>query len=122
MKSAQIEKDKFESLCHVRADISSAPYTSQLGKSGKIGYKREYTIILLVGLTELKAQVGWIDSETVRGISFNLHASHLIRSLYARIQGTEKRFVATLSEIVFPRLNPTFRSDAVVIYNPSGRA
>jgi len=32
-----------------------------------MGYKRQYTVILLVGLTELKAQVGWIDSQTVRG-------------------------------------------------------
>ena len=67
MKSAQSGKDKFEKLCLVRVDISSAPCTSKLGETGKIGYKREYNIILLVGLTELKAQVGWIDSETVRG-------------------------------------------------------
>ena len=32
-----------------------------------MGYRRKYTVILLVGLTELKAQVGWIDSKTVRG-------------------------------------------------------
>jgi len=38
-----------------------------------MGYMRKYTVILLVGLTELRAQLGWIDSETVRGISFNLH-------------------------------------------------
>ena len=31
-----------------------------------MGYKRDYNIILLVGLTELKAQVSWIDSKTVR--------------------------------------------------------
>jgi len=29
-------------------------------------YERKYEVVLLVGLTELKAQVGWIDSETVR--------------------------------------------------------
>ena len=33
---------------------------------GRTGYKRQYDIILLVGLTELKAQVSWIDSRTVR--------------------------------------------------------
>ena len=31
-----------------------------------MGYRREYDVILLVGLTELKAQLSWIDSETVR--------------------------------------------------------
>lgn len=30
-----------------------------------MGYQRDYDVILLVGLTELKAQVSWIDSTTV---------------------------------------------------------
>ena len=60
------QKDKFEELCSVEADISSAPYTSKLVETGKMVYERRFEIILLVGLTELKAQVGWIDSETVR--------------------------------------------------------
>jgi hypothetical protein len=29
-------------------------------------YTREYDVVLLVGLTELKAQIRWIDSVTVR--------------------------------------------------------
>ena len=65
-ESAQTPKDKFETLCHVKADISSAPYTSKLTETGKMSYRREYEVILLVGLTELKAQIGWIDPETVR--------------------------------------------------------
>ena len=66
VKSAQTPKDKFETLCYVKADVSSAPYTSKLMETGKMGYKRNYDVILLVGLTELKAQIGWIDPETVR--------------------------------------------------------
>ena len=31
-----------------------------------MGYRRDYEIILLVGLTELKAQVCWTDERTVR--------------------------------------------------------
>jgi len=31
-----------------------------------MGYCREWEVILLVGLTELKAQVSWTDSTTVR--------------------------------------------------------
>ena len=46
--------------------MSSAPYISKLAETGKTVYKRNYKVILLVGLTELKAQVSWIDSETVR--------------------------------------------------------
>ena len=58
--------DKFETLCHVAADVSAAPYTSKPGRLGKICYTRKYDVVLLVGLTELKAQIRWIDSKTVR--------------------------------------------------------
>ena len=30
-----------------------------------MGYRRNYDVILLVGLTELKAQVSWVNSATV---------------------------------------------------------
>ena len=66
VKRTQSSKDNFETLCYVKANISSAPYTSKYTDEGEIGYSRGYDIILLVGLTELKAQVSWIDSRTVR--------------------------------------------------------
>jgi len=66
VKSTQSQKDKFETLCHVNADLSTASYTSKLNAAGKTGYKREYDVVLLVGLTELKARIEWIDSVTVR--------------------------------------------------------
>ena len=61
-------------MCTVEADISSAPYTSFSTAPGTMSYTRDYIIILLVGLTELKAQVSWIDSETVR-VHATLHIS-----------------------------------------------
>ena len=66
VKMTRSEKDKFETLCRVKADISSAPYTTNCAAPGRTGYRRVYDIILLMGLTELKAQVSWIDSRTVR--------------------------------------------------------
>jgi len=59
-----VEPDKFKTLCRIKADISSAPYRSKLVGIGGTAYDRDYEIILLVGLTELKAQVSWIDSKT----------------------------------------------------------
>jgi len=106
----------FQSLCKVEADITGAPYTSTLAATGRMGYKRSYEVILLVGLTELKAQVSWIDERTVRAHIILYISIYLIRFLYARIQGTEKRFVATPSEFLL-RLNATFRSNAVVVYD-----
>ena len=35
-------------------------------------YTRDFDFILLVGLTELKAQIGWVDSVTVRSKKFYL--------------------------------------------------
>lgn len=61
-----VPTDKFETLCHVAADISAAPYKRKVGKTGKVCYSRAYDVVLLVGLTELKAQIRWIDSRTVR--------------------------------------------------------
>jgi len=56
------EPGKFETLCHVKADVSTAPYTSKYTTAGKMSYQRNFDVILLVGLTELKAQVSWTDS------------------------------------------------------------
>ena len=117
VKSAQSPKDKFETLCYVKADISSAPYTSQYTEDGEIGYERKYGIILLVGLTELKAQVSWIDSRTVRAYLVMHVSIYLTRFPHARIQRTEKRFAITFSEFLIPRLNSIFRSNAVVVYD-----
>jgi len=58
------EPDKFETLCHVNVDISTAPHTSKRTTDGKMSYQRNYDVILLVGLTELKAQVSWTDSKS----------------------------------------------------------
>jgi hypothetical protein len=59
-------KDKFEDLCEIYADISAAPSTPQLGSSGKMCYYREFDVVLLTGLTEMKAEIRWTDSVTVR--------------------------------------------------------
>lgn len=59
-------EDKFETLCRVYGDISAAPSTPQPGSNGKMCYYREFDVVLLVGLTELKTQIRWIDSVTVR--------------------------------------------------------
>ena len=74
LRSTHSQTDKFETLCNVEADLSNAPYTSGSTAAGKKWYKRCFDIILLVGLAELKAQVSWIDSETVRASTF-LHIS-----------------------------------------------
>ena len=52
------------------ADLTTAPCQKKLGKKGRMCYTRIFDVVLLVGLTELKAQIAWTDSETVstRGV------------------------------------------------------
>ena len=59
-------KDKFEVLCHVAADISGAPCQLGRGRSGRTCYVQMFDVVLLVGLTELKAEIRWFDAATVR--------------------------------------------------------
>jgi len=119
VKSAQSQKDKFETLCFVEGDLSSAPYTSNLARTG---YKREYDIVLLVGLTELKAQVSWIDARTVRAHVVP-HVSVASPNFHVReYRGQREGLCSTVFEFPLPKLNLMFRSNAEVVYdNPSER-
>lgn len=114
---AQGRTDKFEILCNIRADLSSAPYETERGKTGTISYTRKFDVILLVGLTELKAQIAWVDSVTVstRGI-----LSRLRPFLIVMDSGGGEKVRNTVSGVPVHCLNSIFRSDAVVVYdNPS---
>jgi len=59
-----IQPDKFEMLCNIRANLSTAPYQTETRSGEKTYYTRKFDVILLVGLTELKAQIAWIDAAT----------------------------------------------------------
>lgn len=59
----ETDKDKFTTLCTVRADTSklARKLSPKHSKDGEIYYSMDIKVILLFGLTELKAQVGWIE-------------------------------------------------------------
>jgi len=59
-----VETDPFEMLYYVTADISAVPWTSNIGRSGKMYFTRRFYVGFLVGLAELKVQIRWIDSVT----------------------------------------------------------
>ena len=60
-------KGEFEVLCHVAASLSGAPCElSERGRFGKMCYIRTFDVMLLVGLTELKAEIRWFDTIAVR--------------------------------------------------------
>jgi hypothetical protein len=53
--------DMFSRLCIVQADMSHIVLQPQRGKKGAIYYRLDYDIVLLFGLTELKAQICWTE-------------------------------------------------------------
>jgi hypothetical protein len=86
-------------------------------------YTRNFDVILLVGLTELKAQIAWVDSATVspQGTLFCL--PHSLIFVMCGSRGRRKGSKYRFQSASFPRLNSLFRSDAVVVYdNPSEKS
>ena len=59
---ADFAPDMYSTLCYIEADTSQISRMLQARRSsgaGKLYYTIEYDVILLFGLTELKAQVAW---------------------------------------------------------------
>jgi len=59
-----LQTDQYSRLCTIKADISHLPKTPKKNPSGGTYYRIDYSVILLFGLTELKAQLCW--NENVR--------------------------------------------------------
>jgi len=59
-----LQTDQYSRLCTIKADISHLPKTPKINPSGGTYYRIDYSVILLFGLTELKAQLCW--NENVR--------------------------------------------------------
>ena len=59
--------DNYTKLCTIEADLSRVPMLprSKVGGGG-IFYRVDYDLVLLFGLTELKAQIAW--GEKVSGL------------------------------------------------------
>jgi len=61
--------DNYTRLCTIRADLSRVPQLPRPKTTGKGNFYRvDYDIVLLFGMTELKAQIAW--KEKVSGFSY----------------------------------------------------
>jgi hypothetical protein len=49
----------FVEVCQVEADISSLPRTAMHGVFHQLFFEQDLRVVLLFGLTELKAQICW---------------------------------------------------------------
>lgn len=54
----------FSTHCTVQADLSQMTKAMKLqrGRGGVQFYKQDFSIVLLLGLTELKAHISWMDN------------------------------------------------------------
>ena len=83
-------------------------------------YTREFNVILLVGLTELKAQIGWTDSVTVSSQRILSYLPPFLIFVIWGSRGWRRGLKHSFQNPSFPRLNSLFRGDAAVVYdNPS---
>jgi hypothetical protein len=59
--------ENYTELCTIEVDLSQFPLSPRLRSSGQgIIYRVEYDVVLLFGLTELKAMLAW--KENVRPV------------------------------------------------------
>ncbi|KAF6748629.1 hypothetical protein DFP72DRAFT_1014981 [Ephemerocybe angulata] len=56
------DPDKFAEVCKVEADISTVTASEKKSATGETYYQIEVAIVLLFGLTELKAQIAWKEN------------------------------------------------------------
>ena len=65
-------QDNYTKLCTIEADLSRAPMLTIPKATGKGSFYRvDYDIVLLFGMTELKAQLAWTKNVSDLHILFN---------------------------------------------------
>lgn len=94
--------DKFKTLCYVQADATTAPHKTKLTKTKEEYYETAADVILLVGLTELKAQLCWIDPSVRSPLILSPHALFTLLS-----QGKERRLALNFTEFRMVKLSWT---------------
>jgi len=57
-----IEPEMFSTLCTVQADLSQMSMKPHRGLGGGQFYKQDFCVVLLFGLTELKAHISWMHN------------------------------------------------------------
>ena len=53
--------ENYTHLCDIALDLSTVPLISRQNSAGKTYYSLDYDVVLSFGLTELKAQVAWLE-------------------------------------------------------------
>jgi len=103
------DADNYSTLCTVNVDLSQmgkalGPFK---GAGGRIFYKADFDIVLLFGLTELKAQLVWKENVRLLLICCSPLGSldKMLTKSVACLQGVEKRSPA---KIVYEPMTTNF--------------
>jgi hypothetical protein len=81
--------DNYTRLCTIEADLSQAVVTRPKAEGEGNFYRVDYDIILLFGMTELKAQIAW--KVNVSGLTFIVPSILLIYRNDSALVFREKR-------------------------------
>ena len=85
--------DNYTKLCTIEADFSRVPILPLLNATGAgIFYRVDYDLVLLFGMTELKAQVAWKEKVSDLHMSFNPTGIGLILRVVFRERRNGKFF------------------------------
>jgi hypothetical protein len=74
------KKEHYSKLCMITADLSHLNLNPRKGRQGKTYFRVDYEIVLLFGLTELKAQIAWKENVRCIVLWFFLWGAALIHS------------------------------------------
>ncbi len=73
--------DKYTTFCTVEADLTSVPRRKKKNTQGGIYYEVDWEVVLFFGLTEIKAQIAWKDTEVMQFCYFERFLRLLIEYL-----------------------------------------
>ena len=86
---SQYFADNYTKLCTIEADLSRVPMIPRPKATGKGSFYRvDYEIVLLFGMTELKAQIAW--KEKVSGLHMSFNGTDIRLSLCVVFRGKRK--------------------------------
>jgi len=70
--------DQYSTLCSITGDLSKVGYTTGVGTDGQPFYRFGFDLVLLFGLTELKALLAWEEGGVEKRYFLQILDNHLL--------------------------------------------
>jgi len=70
--------DQYSTLCSISGDLTNVGYTTGVGTDGQRFYRFGFDLVILFGMTELKALLAWEEGGIEKRFIFRLLVNHLL--------------------------------------------